>query len=63
MLSALARHLGYRKLEQTDIDKFYTPQAHEDQLLMNSEIQSELLRVLKNTHSVAATQKTQTIEA
>jgi hypothetical protein len=27
MLSAMARNLGYRKIEQTDIDKFYTPQV------------------------------------
>lgn len=57
MLSAMARNLGYRKLEQTDIDKFYTPQAHEDQVFLNSEIQSELLRVLQNTHAIEATPK------
>jgi len=57
MLSAMARHLGYQKLEQTDIDKFYTPQAHEDQLLLNSEIQTEFLRVLKNTETLQASGK------
>jgi hypothetical protein len=47
MLSAMARHLGYRNIEQTDIDKFYTPQAHEDQVMMNAAIQSELLRFFR----------------
>jgi len=63
MLSAMARNLGYRKIEQTDIDKFYTPQAHEDQVYLNSEIQTELLRVLKNTHAVSASQTAPIIEA
>jgi hypothetical protein len=63
MLSAMARNLGYQKLEQTDIDKFYTPQAHEDQVFLNSEIQTELLRVLKNTHAVSASPSTPIIEA
>ena len=35
MLSAMARALGYHKLEQTDIDKFYSPQAHGNQLELN----------------------------
>jgi hypothetical protein len=59
MLSAMARSLGYKKLEQTDIDKFYSPQAHVDQIQMNSQIQSELLRVLQNTaHFVVASEPT-----
>lgn len=49
LLSAIAGHLGYKKLQQTDIDKFYSPQAHVDQLVVNYEMQRELLRVLKST--------------
>ena len=49
MLSAMARALGFRRLEQTDIDKFYTPQAHSDQMALNYACQTEWLRVLKNT--------------
>lgn len=49
MLSAMARALGYRRLEQTDIDKYYTPQAHGDQMALNYQCQTEWLRVLKNT--------------
>lgn len=54
MLSAMARSLGYRRLEQTDIDKFYSPQAHADQVALNYECQTEWLRVLKNTHALLA---------
>lgn len=37
MLSLMARHLGYKNLEQTDIDKYYYPQDYVDLL------QSQLL--------------------
>lgn len=50
MLSAMARSLGYRRLEQTDIDKFYSPQAHADQLALNHKCETEWLRVLENTN-------------
>ena len=50
MLSAMARSLGYRRLEQTDIDKFYSPQAHADQMALNYKCQTEWLRVLENTN-------------
>jgi hypothetical protein len=49
MLSEMATVLNFRKLKQTDIDKFYSPQSHRDQLLAQSEAQAEWLRVLKNT--------------
>jgi len=49
LLSAIAIHLGFRKLQQTDIDKFYTPQAHVDATESDFELDKELIRVLKNT--------------
>jgi hypothetical protein len=52
LLSLMATSLGYRSIQQTDIDKFYAPQALGDQVVMNAEIQKELLRVLKATHSI-----------
>jgi hypothetical protein len=55
MLSAMARSLGYRRLEQTDIDKFYTPQVHGDQMALNYQCQTEWLRVLKNTARIEVT--------
>ncbi len=55
MLSEVAQVLGYKKLKQTDIEKFYSPVAHGDQLQMNTLLQGELLRVLKNTASLVVT--------
>jgi len=52
LLSEMARSLGYRSLQQTDIDKFYMPSAYGNQAVTNAEIQKELLRVLKATASI-----------
>jgi hypothetical protein len=41
--------LGYQRLKQTDIDRFYAPQAFGDQAAMQGDLQKELLRVLKAT--------------
>ncbi len=49
LLSEMARCLNYKNLQQTDIDKFYTPIAHGDQAALNYKVQTELLRVLENT--------------
>ena len=35
LLSLMAKDLGYPTLQQTDIDKFYTPIAHGDQAELN----------------------------
>jgi hypothetical protein len=47
LLSSMAVSLGYRSLQQTDIDKFYVPQVHGDQSALQSDLQKELLRVLQ----------------
>ena len=57
LLSAMARSLGYKRLEQTDIDKYYTPQVHGDQAALNHEIQTEWLRVLRSTAQIAIVSK------
>lgn len=49
LLAAMARALGYKKIKETDLDKFYVPQGHVDQLEFQKDVQNELLRVLKNT--------------
>lgn len=49
LLAAMAADLRYSNLKQTDLDKFYIPQGHVDQLDFQREVQAELLRVLKNT--------------
>jgi hypothetical protein len=57
MLSEMASVLGYRRLKQTDIEKFYTPLAHGNQALLNEELQQEFLRVLKQTDSLVVKKK------
>jgi hypothetical protein len=57
MLSSMARSLGYRRLEQTDIDKFYTPQVHGDQAQLNWKCQTEWLRVLESTNRLVVEPK------
>jgi hypothetical protein len=54
LLSEMASVLGFRKLQQTDIDKFYYPQSYIDALLAQNEAQAEWLRVLKNTEHFLA---------
>lgn len=49
LLAEMAKILGYDKLAQTDISKFYSPKAHGDQAQLSQNTQNELLRVLKNT--------------
>ncbi|PKO43722.1 MAG: hypothetical protein CVU30_06820 [Betaproteobacteria bacterium HGW-Betaproteobacteria-3] len=49
LLAAMGGVLGYSKLSQTDISKFYSPRAHGNQAQLNIETQTELLRVLKST--------------
>jgi len=52
LLSAMAGTLGYSHLQQTDIDKFYTPQGHSNQADLNWLCQTEWLRVLQNTNKL-----------
>ena len=52
MMAAMGKGLGYTDLSQTDISKFYSPQAHCDQHQLATDTQAELLRVLKNTHHI-----------
>jgi len=47
LLSEIAKHLGYSKLTQMQIDKYYTPQLHGDEADRNKQVSDELLRVLK----------------
>ena len=51
LLSEMAADIGYPSLKQTDIDKFYHPEAHEAQGAMNHDLQVEFLRVLKSSKS------------
>lgn len=57
MLSEMGQALGYKKLKQTEIEKFYTPVAHGTQTELNEKMQREFLRVLENTASFVVTKK------
>lgn len=57
LLSEMAKALGYRRLQQTDIDRFYAPQAHGTQAALTQEMQIELLRVLKATQTLRIEEK------
>ena len=49
LLSEMAKVLGYQKIQQIDIDKFYVPEAHGTIADYSYKIQTEFLRVLQNT--------------
>jgi hypothetical protein len=51
LLSIIALHLGYKKLTQMQIDKFYTPQMHIDQVENFNKINKEFSRVLEASDS------------
>jgi hypothetical protein len=57
LLSAIAKYLGYKNVQQTDIDKFYVPNAHIQRGEMNDKLLKELLRVLEKTDSLLITPK------
>lgn len=49
LLSEMAAALGFRHLQQTDIDKYYSPQVHRDYIDAQTKAQYHWLRVLENT--------------
>ena|ERR1700733_4099116 len=57
LLSAMAKEVGYKGLTQTDIDKFYSPEALGDAASIQAETQKEFLRVLKASESFSAPRK------
>lgn len=57
LLSEMARALGFQRLQQTDIDKYYSPKVHTDLLAAQTEVQTEWLRVLKNTERFLVVKK------
>lgn len=60
LLSQIATHCGYENLKQNQIDKYYTPQGHVDELVRQHEISDELLRTLKSTEHYGAPRITHT---
>lgn len=51
LLSAMASELRY-PIQQTDLDKFYLPQGHAEDIEFQREVGQEWLRVLKSTKSL-----------
>lgn len=49
LLSEMARELGYKDLQQTDLDKFYLPKGHLDWHEVQMKTALEWIRVLENT--------------
>jgi len=49
LLSEMAKVLGYKNIQQIDIDSFYVPMIHGSIAEMSVKLQAELLRVLENT--------------
>jgi hypothetical protein len=47
LLSEMAKVLGYRNLQQTDIDKFYVPPAYLMQAVANAQVQNEILNIFR----------------
>lgn len=60
LLSAIAKDLGYNDLKPSEIADFYSPAQFGDTLQTQSKIQTELLRVLGNSHSYAESRKSPT---
>lgn len=54
LLSEMANSLGYKDLKQTEISRFYNPQAFSNQQQVASMINTELIRVLSHSKSYAA---------
>ncbi len=59
LLAAMAKTLGFRRLSQTDINKFYSPRFLGHQQQQAAELQSELLRVLKNTGHISTSARSE----
>jgi hypothetical protein len=54
LLSAMAKSLGYKELEQRDIDRYYIPEGQMTEATRLYETQTEFLRVLKATERLSA---------
>ena len=62
LLHTLARDLGYKNLQQTDIDRFYQPVGLGDQKELNEALQKEQLIYLQNSNKLYSAQTPGQIE-
>lgn len=58
LLTAMAVDLGYSELKQTDLDKFYIPQGHVDDMEFQQKVSQQWSRVLENTENLLLNPKT-----
>ena len=56
LMTLIGKHLGYNNIEQIYLQRYYQPIGDYQSFLDDSEIKSEFLRVLKNTHSISFVQ-------
>jgi len=52
LISAMAKHLGYKNIDQIFLQRYYLTQGYIDSLLLDDGIKRELLRVLKSTETL-----------
>jgi hypothetical protein len=60
LLAAMSAELRYSKLSQTDLDKFYIPQGHVDDIEFQRKISQQWSRVLENTERFVVEQRNNT---
>lgn len=58
MLAAMSQDLGYDGLSQVDLDKFYIPQGHVDEVEFQRKMGSLWQRVLENTERFVVVPRT-----
>ena len=59
LLHSIATALGYKKIKQTDLDKFYAPQYYADQQIRYGKLTDEMIRVFENTERFLVEKKEQ----
>lgn len=52
LISAIAKHLGYKNIDQIFLQRYYQTQLHLDQYVSDVEMRKEVLRVLKSTETL-----------
>lgn len=57
LLAEMANDLNYSNLSQTDLDKFYVPQGHVDDLEFQRKVAQQWSRVLENTERFVVVSK------
>ncbi|HTD93774.1 MAG TPA: DUF6680 family protein [Chitinophagaceae bacterium] len=52
LISEMAKHLGYKNIDQIFLQRYYQTQGHFDQFVSDVEIRKEMVRVLKSTETL-----------